>query len=171
MGRKIKGIREYFNSKIKNSGKGKIAILLAAVGVLIMLIPTGGRSEEYASKDIVEQDNEVLNTEKRMAEILSEIDGAGTVSVMLTERNDGRIEYQVNSDSLKDGDRAEHRKETVFVASEPLICSKVYPEYRGAVVISEGADNPDVCLELVKAVCALTGLTSDKVSVVKMKNH
>jgi stage III sporulation protein AG len=43
------------------------------------------------------------------------------------------------------------------------------PVYSGAVVVCQGADNPQVKLSIIDAVGKLTGLGSDKISVIKMK--
>ena len=40
---------------------------------------------------------------------------------------------------------------------------------QGCVVVCEGADSPEVRLEVTNAVAAYTGLGSDKISVMKMK--
>ena len=44
-----------------------------------------------------------------------------------------------------------------------------YPVYKGAVVVCEGADHASVKLNIVQAVSSLTGLGSDKITVLKMK--
>ena len=47
---------------------------------------------------------------------------------------------------------------------------KMYPVYQGAVVVCQGAGNSQVRLTVIDAVSVLTGLSSDKISVVKWKN-
>ena len=42
---------------------------------------------------------------------------------------------------------------------------------RGAVVVCDGADSATVRLRIMQAVSALTGLGSDKISVIKMKRQ
>ena len=46
----------------------------------------------------------------------------------------------------------------------------LYPVYQGAVVVCEGAERAAVRLAIVEAVSSLTGLGSDKISVIKMKS-
>ena len=46
---------------------------------------------------------------------------------------------------------------------------RIYPEYRGALVVAQGADNAAIKLAITQAVAGLTGLSSDKITVVKMK--
>ena len=43
------------------------------------------------------------------------------------------------------------------------------PTYLGAVVICQGADDPEVRLSVVNAVSKATGLGANKISVLKMK--
>ena len=43
-----------------------------------------------------------------------------------------------------------------------------YPQFQGAVVVCQGADRPSVRLDIINAVSALTGLGSDRITVVKM---
>ena len=45
----------------------------------------------------------------------------------------------------------------------------VYPQFQGALIVSEGADNAAVRWNIVSAVSSLTGLGTDKITVVKMK--
>ena len=42
-----------------------------------------------------------------------------------------------------------------------------YPTYRGALVVCQGGDRADVKLAVTEAVSALTGLSSDRVTVAK----
>ena len=43
------------------------------------------------------------------------------------------------------------------------------PEYLGAVVLCQGADNAAVKLAIVEAVSKATGLSTDRITVLKMK--
>ena len=51
----------------------------------------------------------------------------------------------------------------------PVVRQTVYGQYRGALIVCGGADSPSVRLQLVNAVAGLTGLPSDKITVIKMK--
>jgi len=69
--------------------------------------------------------------------------------------------YELNSESsavLLRGDDAE----------EPVVLKYVYPEYKGALIVADNA-GATLRLELTNAVAALTGLTTDKISVVPGK--
>lgn len=48
-----------------------------------------------------------------------------------------------------------------------VVTEQVYPTYQGAVIVCQGADDPAVCLSVTEAVAVLTGLGSEKITVVK----
>jgi stage III sporulation protein AG len=48
-----------------------------------------------------------------------------------------------------------------------VITGQTYPAYQGAVIVCQGADNSAVRLAVSEAVSALTGLSSDKISILK----
>jgi len=53
--------------------------------------------------------------------------------------------------------------------SAPLVVGRVYPEFLGALIVCEGANDKSVQLSVVEAVSALIGLGSDKITVAVMK--
>ena len=139
--------------------KYRLVLLVALVGVLLMCLPIGGQEAEPIP---VEQDQ--VTMEERLEQILSRIQGAGTVAVMLTEAAGEEVIYQTDGEN---GD-------TVLVTDDQrsqqgLIRTREPPVYRGAVVVCPGADSPAVRLAIVEAVSNVTGLGSDKISVLKMK--
>ena len=69
----------------------------------------------------------------------------------------------------------EQKSTTVIVSGgssveTPVTLKTVYPEYLGALIVSEGADDPAVKYQLVQAVAGLTGLGTDKIIVSKMND-
>ena len=67
--------------------------------------------------------------------------------------------------TLDNSDRA-----LAYDADEVVVTRRMYPVYQGAVVVCQGAGDSRVRLTVVDAVSVLTGLSSDKISVVKWKN-
>ena len=48
-----------------------------------------------------------------------------------------------------------------------VVTQRRYPTYRGALVVCQGGDRPEVKLAVTEAVAALTGLSADRVTVAK----
>lgn len=143
--------------RLKVLEKYKFALLILAVGIVLMLLP----QREEAAEETVAIETEVT-LEERLEAILSRIDGAGEVKVLLTEAVGSEILYQTDEHDtviLTDAQRSE----------EGLVRRRDPPVYQGAIVVCKGADDPQVRLSVVEAVRSATGLGADKITVVKMK--
>lgn len=142
--------------------------LILVLGIVLMLLPE--RRTETVTEEETSRVYETLPLQESLEEILSQIDGAGQVRVLLTVAQGVSTLYQTDAT-----DTGESRKvETVIItdkekAQQGLI-RQVNPEtYLGAVVVCRGGDNPTVKLAITQAVAAATGLSTDKITVLKMK--
>lgn len=147
--------------------KYRSVILAALVGILLMSFPDSKQDipPQKPSEVIVEQD-----LESELAVILSSISGAGKVDVLLTQQEGERTVYQC--DEIRN--EGELRLDTVLITGSTrdesgLILQILPPVYRGAIIVCEGADNARVQLDIVEAVKNVTGLSSDRIAVLKMK--
>ena len=158
-----------------------LAAMLTGVFVLV-LTPSGGRSDREAESegradkaDIIEYS--LREEEKRLEKLLSQIDGAGEMRVMLSLKSGAERVLARDTDVEESGQNGEaerqERRQTVLASSqgkeEAITIRYIYPEYQGAIVVAEGADSADMCLKLTKAVMALTGLGADRISIAKME--
>lgn len=151
--------------------KYRYALLVALIGLALMLIPTGSRmssAEPVQTTPAAKQEQRSVSEE--LAQILSQIQGAGDVKVMLTVSSGEKTVYQMDQD-LSDGSK---RYETVIISDpergEAGLVQQVTPAvYQGAIIVCRGADSAAVRLAIVEAVARVTGLGADRISVLKMK--
>ena len=152
--------------------KYRYVMLIFLTGICLMLLPEGESKTEPAP--VVVQREESPDLQTSLAKILSKIDGAGKVEVLLTEAVGPRTHYQMDED-ISDGEStSDIRRETVVISDgsrseNGLIFQVDAPVYQGAIVLCQGADSATVRLAIVEAVANATGLRSDKISVLKMK--
>lgn len=144
------------------------------VGLLLLLWPSTDRSEKEEPAAQAQTDETLAQTERRLEEVLSSIDGAGEVKVMLTLCTGAENVYQTDEKRSADDTGQSQETATVFYQQGsaqklPVVVKTEYPVYRGALVVCSGADKATVQLAIVDAVRSLTGLRSDKITVVKMK--
>ena len=93
--------------------KLKYPLLILAVGLLFLLLPTGsGKQTELPDADV------------RLQELLSETEGVGEARVLISSA--------------------------------------------GVVVLCSGAEDPQVRLDILRAVTSYTGFGSDKITILKM---
>ena len=144
-------------------------LLVIAVGAVLLLLPTGGRDspqlEEPAREEGASFDLEAF--EKKLAQTLSQIEGAGETRVVLTLDGGSRQVLARNQDREGDGGSS-NTVVTVGKGSgqqEVVPLQTVAPQFRGALVVCPGGGSAQVRLKLIEAVSALTGLGSDRISV------
>ena len=108
--------------------------------------------------------------ERKLEQALSRVDGAGEVTVVLTVKSGAR--QILAQDSSRSGEESSTSTVVVSTGSgteDAVVLQQVYPQYQGALVVCPGGGDPAVCLRLVDAVSALTGLGADKISICKSK--
>lgn len=175
MKEKTEGVRKIWD-------RYKYAILVALIGAGLLLWPGGslwnfGGGEKEALSSETPGTREKLQTiQEEMETILGTMSGVGQVRVMLTADTDGerqlaqdtQLSYSGNTAAPEDYTR---RSETVLVdgsgGDEAVVVRTVCPTYRGALVVCEGGDRAEVRLAVTEAVAALTGLSTDRVTVAK----
>ena len=155
--------------------KYKYVLLTALLGVLLLLLPQNEKAADSGSAAPSAAENfEALQNE--MEDILSSLDGVGKLSLMLTVEGGGAYELaQDETASLKargeEVDEQTRKTETVVLGSgtsaEVVVTHRRYPRFVGALIVCEGGDRADVQLKVTQAVSALTGLSSERISVVK----
>ena len=149
------------------------AVLLA--GVLLLCL--GGR-EPHAKPVPTDQDSQAFDLEafeRTAAAQLSRIDGVGRLELMLTLESSGESVYASDTRESATGEQSGSRERNITVVSDsgygqrPVTIKELYPTFRGAVVLCEGADSVQVRCAVTEAVSTLCGIGADKVAVLKMQ--
>lgn len=156
--------------------KYKYVALVVLAGVVLMLLPSGkGEQQTVSDQPVnVSEAYSLAETEKRLEQLLGRIRGVGQVQVMLTLKSGSSLQLAENrSTSLRD---AENRQDRDVVTlnrgsgyEDVVVTEQTYPVYQGAVVVCQGAGDSSVNLAVIQAVSVLTGLGSDKITVVQWK--
>lgn len=152
--------------------KYKYVLLLILAGLVLLLWPAGGEEppvQESASGAAEQFDLAAL--EEKLAKTLSQVEGAGKVTVTLTVKS-GLEQVPLTDRSTSVSERGNSVEEKTVVIStgsgqEAVIRLQRGPVFQGAVVVSQGGDRAEVRLLLTQAVAALTGLGADRITVCK----
>ena len=154
--------------------KYRFVVLVLVIGLVFMVLPTGSKSEAKSTAQTKETTQQEKPLADRLSELLSKVQGAGRVTVLLTEGEGEQTVYQTDTDISTREDDTTERKTTVTVDDAQrnqvgLVQQVNPPRYLGAVVLCEGADDPTVQLSVTEAVSKATGLGTNRISVLKMK--
>lgn len=146
--------------------------LILVLGLGLMLLPTGFSQDSPEEPVVTASDTfDLLNFTKEAEELLSELQGAGEVKILFSLENDGQREYLYDTSESQNGESSQSSQQTVLPnqsgGEAPVIMSRSYPKFRGAVVLCSG-DGAELTLRIKQALSSLTGLGMDKISVLKM---
>ena len=159
-----------------------LAIIIITAVILLIYFSTLSAPDSKASS--VKTTEEVASTEEdieeRLNEILSMVEGAGKVEVVIYYEStselvpafseDTSTAASSNGDSSSNTTSQQSDVATVKSGSdtEALIIKEIVPGVKGVIVVAEGAGDIGVRLDLLSAVTTLLDVSADKVEVLKM---
>ncbi len=144
--------------------------------------PAGGETEQS------EAEAYCAYMEEKLEKILSQVDGAGKVQVIISVKGTGeRVvekDHPVSRSGTQEKDSQGGNREvstvdsgesTVFVTasgqSEPYLVQVLQPEVEGVVVLAQGAGTGSVSKNLSQAIQVLFGIEAHKIAIAKMETH
>lgn len=150
----------------------RYVLLVLLVGIGLMLLPSGTKKTEESVSVQSAASEESL--ENRLAAILSQMEGVGKAQVLLTVAAGEQTLYVQDENQTTGSDSGTYRSETILVTGSDrdeagLVRQVLPPTYQGAIVVCQGGGSPAVRLAVVDAVGKATGLSADKITVLKMK--
>lgn len=188
---------------------GKDRIWICIIGGLLLLVVTyplpNEKQENYtiigenvekqeknakvnAESQEVSRDYEVA-IEQRLSAILSQMDGAGKVKVLITFADYGAnvvekdVSYTRNNEEQMGMNQekiytttSENTETTVYTVTEsgediPFVQKVMVPKVEGVFVLAQGGNNPEIIQEMKEAIMALFGIEEHKIKIAKMKGE
>lgn len=151
---------EILKKFLKNKNN-RYVLIIFIIGIVLLMFSGIGHNQQT--------DNIYEGEEKRLEQIISDIKGAGKVSVMITYTAGAgkELAYEMRTNRAeRDADITENIDRQVVVTSgEPVVVRELYPEVRGVIVTASGAGDPGVCAGIREAVCAALGVAAHKVCI------
>lgn len=143
--------------------------LVLLLGVLLLAFPltsekeakTTDQKEQQAAEEV-----DVETLERRLQAIITQIDGVGQADVLVTLSAGSR---QILAADEKVGESTTET-ETVLTkdsgsGQSAVTVQTIYPTYQGVLVVCDGGGDPTVKLQVLNALKALTGLSSEQISI------
>lgn len=162
--------------KIKSDKRVAVIVIIGLIGIILLvlseLIPEQGENgtsetDKSETESITEYEESL---EKRLSELISEVDGAGKVKVMLTLDCGDENVYATEDKSTE----TSNEKSYVLIDSNGddtgLLLKVSQPQVRGVAVVCEGADSSKVRQEITGVLTAVLGVSTNRVNIAKMKN-
>ena len=154
-------IKEQVSRFIRDKGKRIYLLIILLCGVVLLTFPSQTADTQKTETTAAEVDYLVEVEEKRLESVLTMIRGAGKCRVLLSVRSGAELVL------------AEDEGETVVLSrggtQSTVTVQKRYPDYVGAVVVTEGAGNAAARYDILSAVMSYTGLGADKITICSLE--
>ena len=153
--------------------KYRYPALILALGLLFLLFPAGQKKTEQVQTAAQTEEAFDLETFTEEAEaMLSQLQGAGKVRLLLTLEDDGQREYLMNRSVSRTEGSVQREDQAVLTSRDgdqlPVTVSRTYPRFRGALVVC-GEASPTLILRIKEAISGLTGLGMDRITVLSSR--
>lgn len=151
-----------------------IAAVLGIVG-MIMILLSGGKEDEIPKESVPETPEESVwtdycaDTERRLEELLSAIDGVGEVKVMITVSSTEEYIY-AQAESVN-GDKKENEYVTVRTekGEEALLKQVNTPVITGVAAVCDGGKSDRVREEIYRTLTAVLDISPSRIYVTAME--
>ena len=149
--------------------------LLVAMGTLgIALLAASSffpKEQKAQSEERIqpEQSSYTEELERRLESLISQVDGAGKTSVLVTATAGEQTIYAADETQEADGSRQTQHVLLGSGGTQALVETVMTPRILGVAVVCEGGGSAGVRLAVTQAVSALTALPSDKITVLQGK--
>jgi len=141
--------------------------ILGIVVILIMLSSFNFNNNE--TSDTFSTEVYVTQLEKKLSTILSNVECAGKVSVMITVESGMETITAVETTTTTTGNDTKTTTSPILVGGKIVVLKELYPKITGVLIVAEGADSIKVKLELLKATSSVLSIDENIVEIFTMK--
>ncbi len=156
---------------LKNKKSMGILAALFIVGVMLIMGTDGGSVKYSASTD---NESTAGELDRRLENILSRVEGAGRVRVLINYRQSGEkiLAYDMESNTQEKDSNKENtsKSEVVYDGNKmPVVLKEYMPKVEGVIIVAQGGNIESVKKQLIAGTVALLGVEEHKIEVLKMK--
>lgn len=176
-------INEKLLGTFKKDKKMLLVIFVGVIGALLIALSeigfddsTDKNNEKIANLDSYEY---CTYLEKRVEDIVSSIDGAGNVRVMITLAETTEYVYAQNQNgtkkSNKDSENSDNKNSFVIIEKDNndsgLLIKTFEPKIRGVAIVCDGGDSPTVQQQIYSTVSAVLNVSTARISISKLTSE
>ncbi len=175
------------NTKIFKDKKVLLVALLGVIGMVLILFSNKifGATDKSYNRVSFDEREYVENLEKRLKEVLVQIEGVGECGVFITLKGGAEYVYATEGKSTASeavnssgaSATSQHGKEDSYIivrdsggSESPILLTTLNPSVNGVAIVCTGGDKVSVQQKVIETVSAVLDIPSNKISVIK-KRH
>lgn len=188
-------LKSFFGGSDKKKNIENVVIIIIIGVILVIAGSTLFNGKKESPKPIKSEDNGIQqvnknadsndgsDVEKRIEKVLSQIEGVGQVTVLITyvsgkelvpatdiKRSENDTGEKDNGGGTRDINQSDYESKIAYEEAQggskkPIIVKEILPEVKGVIVVADGASDPQVKEDLSKAVRVLMDVPAHKIQV------
>lgn len=152
-------------SKLKKIKAEYLIIAFAIIAILIIFASGINETKLETQNNVVTY---IETLENKLSTKLSQINGAGKVSVIISVKEGMITEIATEKKTVTEAGLIKIEETPVLVSGKPIVLVEKYPDITGVVIIAKGANDLNVRIALLSATQTILGVTSDKIEILTM---
>ncbi len=152
-------VLEKVKTKTKSGKVFEILIVVILALVVAVIVITSFRDNE--EPDNVSEEY-VRQMERRLASVLSSMEGVGSVEIFMTVSSEGKTVIATESVVGEDGSVT---TKPVFSGGDPIVLEECKPEITGVLIVADGADDLTVRFNLLEATASVLNINQSIIKV------
>ena len=157
--------------KIKSKKKLQYLIIAVLAVVLIAVVFScfdgSVKTEKQENTDVVLA--YVDNLENRLEKVLSKVDGAGNVSVVITVSSGMETVLATTTTTKNTANGVEVVETPLIVNGKTVVIKELYPKITGVLIVAEGAKNIAILTKIQQAAVSLLDININQIEILTMK--
>ena len=155
---------KFFKGKFKNLKLEYVVVIILLIGIVVASVTVfGGRkSSESGESDTFKYVSEM---ETKLEKVLSKVEGAGKVSVVITVSTGIMTDIAKEEKSVTENGKTTVSTSPVLVSGKPIVLREIFPEITGVLIVAKGAGDIRVKMSLLDAATTTLGITCDKIQI------
>lgn len=159
-----------FLEKLKSDRKTRIFMIVVILSIIVVFMffclknENGDQEQTYDEVGLY-----VSGLEDRLEKTLSEIDGVGKVSVVITVSSGMETVLAVKKTETEKNGVIEREETPILVNGKTVTVTEKYPEITGVLIVCEGAGNIITLSRIQNAVTSVLGVQLNKVEILARK--
>ena len=159
-------ISKFFKT-IKNNKKIQYLILFCLILVAFVVFLFGYNNQKTittTNKDFVT--NYIDNLENKLANVLSKVNGAGNVSVIITVESGMETVLAMKTTTKEDANgKIESETSPIVINGKTVVIKELYPKIVGVLIVADGAKNISVMSRLQQATVSLLNININQIEI------
>ncbi len=155
--------------KLKNDKKAQYFVVgvLIVVAVAVVLLSYLGKPS--SSVNVENGSDYAAVLEKKLSETLSEVEGAGRVSVVITVESEMETVLAMETIVKETAEGIETIETPIVVNGKTIVLKELYPKVTGVLIVAEGAKSIAVLNKIQQATVSLLNINVNCIEILSMK--